>query len=479
LEATLRITFTFTPAEAAMLLSAPLSISQNMWFEEDDGFFDDLVGASRGIFTVPRMFAGGSSTIDFRPPSFVTSLRPHIYSGEGDEAEFKGSIAKGFFSDTDTGEIWLNEPTPPAGQAGGVLRGPRVGSPGVTYTTLAAAPRADAPAFANLRIYHVTSDGTSLTVNGFNNSGFTLALASDDLLLHPTEDGEPTQFDPSVTFSDQYANGATTVGTLSGTGNVWAARDLSGDTWLSSWAYTTNPPVLPGDGESVTVFPEELSEGGEALWLNFMMGSSGTVSFLIAGGSGGSGGSIGDFVWEDVNQDGIQDPGEPGLGRVEVNLLDEFGGWIDSTTTDVSGYDVFFGLQPGTYRIKFVAHSGYSFSLQDQGTDDTLDSDVDAAGLTAVLSLAFNENRTNVDAGLTSTGSGGSGGSGGSLAALSDTGDSGSEEARGKSSLAALGADDGNSNGLGLEGLDALFALLADKEDDARLLRSVGWRSRK
>ena len=40
---------------------------------------------------------------------------------------------------------------------------------------------------------------------------------------------------------------------------------------------------------------------------------------------------LGDFVWEDLDGNGIQDPGEPGLNDVTVFLLDEhrWRAWLD------------------------------------------------------------------------------------------------------------------------------------------------------
>jgi protocatechuate 3,4-dioxygenase beta subunit len=190
-----------------------------------------------------------------------------------------------------------------------------------------------------------------------------------------------------------------------------------------------------------------------------------------SGGSGGSGGSIGNYVWNDANADGIQDSGEWGLGGVTVNLLDEYGNWLNSTTTDSSGYYQFTGLTAGNYRLEFVAPLGYQFSPKDQGTDDTLDSDADPiTGWTAVLILSANQTRTDVDAGLIYSGSGGSGGSGGSYALLSDTGDPDPEEAGGDSLLTAQDAEGEDTGGIGLEDLDALFALLANEEDSG-----AGW----
>jgi VCBS repeat-containing protein len=128
----------------------------------------------------------------------------------------------------------------------------------------------------------------------------------------------------------------------------------------------------------------------------------------------GSGGSIGDFVWEDANGNGIQDPGEPGLYGATVNLLDGLGNWLSSTATDPSGHYQFTGLSAGKYIVQFVAPAGSQFSPKDQGTDDTRDSDADpATGRIAVLILHQNQVRADVDAGLFFADSGGSGGSGG------------------------------------------------------------------
>jgi protocatechuate 3,4-dioxygenase beta subunit len=151
-------------------------------------------------------------------------------------------------------------------------------------------------------------------------------------------------------------------------------------------------------------------------------------------GSGGSGGSIGDFVWDDLNDNGIQDAGEPGLSGVTVNLLDGLGNWRSSTTSDGSGHYQFGGLAPGNYQLQFVPPSGYQFSPQGAGGDSTQDSDANASGATAVLSLATNQRRTDLDAGLFSTGSGGSGGSGGFAAPLALAA-SGSPSAEGVSAV--------------------------------------------
>lgn len=110
--------------------------------------------------------------------------------------------------------------------------------------------------------------------------------------------------------------------------------------------------------------------------------------------------SIGDFVWEDYNNDGIQDPNELGIPGVTVNLLDCFGNILDTTTTDADGYYSFTGLLPGDYNIQIVIPDGYTLSPQDQGADDAKDSDADASGAMICTTLEPGENDLSWDAGL-------------------------------------------------------------------------------
>ena len=111
--------------------------------------------------------------------------------------------------------------------------------------------------------------------------------------------------------------------------------------------------------------------------------------------------SLGDFVWNDTNANGIQDAGEPGIENVTVRLLDSGGNTIDTTTTDANGLYQFTGLTPGTYSVQFVAPGGYTISPQNAGSDDTVDSDADTTtGITPQYTLASGENNPTIDAGL-------------------------------------------------------------------------------
>jgi hypothetical protein len=111
--------------------------------------------------------------------------------------------------------------------------------------------------------------------------------------------------------------------------------------------------------------------------------------------------SIGDFVWEDLNRNGIQDSGEPGIPGVTVNLYTCDGTLVASTTTDAGGNYLFSDLMPGSYYVEFVLPSEYAFSPLDQGEDDAMDSDADTTtGKTTCTELVSEEQDLTWDAGM-------------------------------------------------------------------------------
>ncbi len=63
----------------------------------------------------------------------------------------------------------------------------------------------------------------------------------------------------------------------------------------------------------------------------------------------GTNGTIGDTVFCDLNRDGIQEPGEPGLQGVKVTLTGN--GITETAFTDANGNYLFNELAPGTYTV--------------------------------------------------------------------------------------------------------------------------------
>jgi uncharacterized repeat protein (TIGR01451 family)/fimbrial isopeptide formation D2 family protein len=122
--------------------------------------------------------------------------------------------------------------------------------------------------------------------------------------------------------------------------------------------------------------------------------------------------SLGDRVWNDLDGDGIQDAGEPGLSGVAVSLTITWPGGAGTTTlqtrTDASGNYTFgnlladedfdgAGAGEPTFVIAITSPSGYSATLTDQGGNDAVDSD----GLTITAAPVEGTTNTSYDAGLT------------------------------------------------------------------------------
>jgi LPXTG-motif cell wall-anchored protein len=84
-------------------------------------------------------------------------------------------------------------------------------------------------------------------------------------------------------------------------------------------------------------------------------------------------GKIGDYVWFDTNDDGIQDSGEPGIENLIVELYNGTT-LVASTRTDTDGGYLFDHLVEGNYYVKFETPSIYDFAKMGQGGDSSQDS---------------------------------------------------------------------------------------------------------
>ena len=114
--------------------------------------------------------------------------------------------------------------------------------------------------------------------------------------------------------------------------------------------------------------------------------------------------SLGDFVWYDVNGNGLQDSGEPGLGEVSVTLysVDANGvqTFFGTATTDQNGFYEFTGLTVGQdYVVQFGTYPGYLFTNYSGTITDLNNSDIGPSGVTGVFTLQPGNNPY-VDAGF-------------------------------------------------------------------------------
>jgi hypothetical protein len=104
-----------------------------------------------------------------------------------------------------------------------------------------------------------------------------------------------------------------------------------------------------------------------------------------------SGGVCG-TVFNDTNNNGIQDVDEPGIEQAKVFICDVCDG-TDSMEFDTNpdGSFTFSGLPPGTFTVSVLIPTGTQASPTDVGVDDTIDSDGTSNGMGfSVTTVEFN-----------------------------------------------------------------------------------------
>lgn len=112
---------------------------------------------------------------------------------------------------------------------------------------------------------------------------------------------------------------------------------------------------------------------------------------------------VGDFVWLDMDEDGIQDAGEAGINGVTVKLTGTslYGSAISLTTTTAGNGMYMFLVAPGNYKITFTKPAGLLPSPANAGNNDAIDSDANPVnGMTQVFTLAGGETNLTFDAGF-------------------------------------------------------------------------------
>ena len=95
--------------------------------------------------------------------------------------------------------------------------------------------------------------------------------------------------------------------------------------------------------------------------------------------------SITIFTWLDYSEDGIRQPGENGFQGITLQLYNEFNNLVASGATGADGNYVFNAIPNGKYRVKFNKFAGLTYTHQNRGFDENMDSDVDLTGYSDYL----------------------------------------------------------------------------------------------
>ncbi|MEG1004259.1 MAG: SdrD B-like domain-containing protein [Clostridium sp.] len=109
--------------------------------------------------------------------------------------------------------------------------------------------------------------------------------------------------------------------------------------------------------------------------------------------------TIGSFVWNDRNWNGIHDENEEGLSRVIVDLYKD-GDLLSEIKTDANGHYKFVNLTPGKYKIHFRDNKGNYVPTEKTNTKNKIISAIDTQGKTEDFTLRSGDVKEDINAGF-------------------------------------------------------------------------------
>ena len=196
-----------------------------------------------------------------------------------------------------------------------------------------------------------------------------------------------------VTDADNNSYVAVTMDDVNGNPGYYIITGLAPGTYTVQVDASTVPAGFVPTGSNVgNDEADSDSDNGAAVTVELDSQETNlTIDFGYYVGLGN--GSIGDFIWNDANNDGVQGAGEAGIEGVTVTLLDTFGNVIATTTTGTNGEYLFPNLPAGQYTVLVdpaTLPSGFSPSYDLDGTDTTN---------AATVTIGADENQVDVDFG--------------------------------------------------------------------------------
>jgi len=188
--------------------------------------------------------------------------------------------------------------------------------------------------------------------------------------ITPTQTPVPGRID-GVVFTDLNANGlqdpgelgisGVTVTLYDNLGGVLATRITTGS---GAYSFTS---LVPGDYTVDETDPTGyVSTTPNSVPLSLPAGGALTADFGDQPLAGGTPASVRGTVYNDLNGNGLIDPGEPGIPGVTVALLDNGGAVLATALTAADGSYSFTGLAPGVYAVRETDLPAYASTTPNQ-----------------------------------------------------------------------------------------------------------------
>ncbi len=163
-----------------------------------------------------------------------------------------------------------------------------------------------------------------------------------------------------------------------------------------------SPPLIGAGNRNSDIIPElgdisycmRLDEGGiDPLAVGIGLAGTGGIGDDLA--------KLGNYVWADIDRDGIQDADEPGMTGVTVKLASCNNSNVFATKVSKDDGHFEFIVNPGSYRLLFETPLHLELSPNIRGASRAVDSNPDpATGYTSCISIEPGKANNWIDAGF-------------------------------------------------------------------------------
>lgn len=207
----------------------------------------------------------------------------------------------------------------------------------------------------------------------------------------------------SSTTTSSTSTTSTTLSPSSSTTSTTTSSTTTSSTSTSTSTTSTTRPSSTSSSSTSTTRPNSSTSTSSTTSSTSTTSTSSTTTSSIPGQDPGSV-VIGNYVWSDLDSDGVQEPGEPGIDGAVLSVTDEFGAPVtdihgnpvDPQITGPDGAFMFMDLLPGKYLVHIVYPAGTGPTRPGQGGS----ADDSAALIATSLDLAAGEYDLTLDFGV-------------------------------------------------------------------------------